>query len=124
VAWPDFAADDKRAHSTMVVQTDVEREIMRLARLGEENLHVLAERAEFAAVADATYKREHAQAVLKADADTVAERDAQAALVTADAYLARRIAEARLMACQEAGRAYRSQLDALRSINANLRAMV
>lgn len=106
-----------------IPQVQIESEIMRLSGLAEEVTHKLAERAREAAAADVAYKVAHAQALLRADGPQYV-RDAQATVDTADQYQARRVAEARLLAAQEAGRNYRAQLDSLRSINANHRALV
>ena len=81
----------------------------------------LARRSRDAAEADAAYKCAYAKAYLAAEGKTVAEREAHAVLEVADAYLRRRIAEALQLAAQEAGRNYRAQLDALRSIGASVR---
>lgn len=51
-------------------------------------------------------------------------RDAEATVKTEGALIEKRATEALLLAAQEAGRNYRAQLDALRSINANHRALV
>jgi hypothetical protein len=104
-------------------QAQVEAEILRLSNLAERATTALAKRARVAAEADADYKCAHAKAFLEADG-TVGEREARAALATQVQYRDRKIAEALLMGAQEAGRNYRAQLDALRSIAANLRALV
>lgn len=104
----------------------VEADIRRLCGLLEELTADLAQAARTAALADAAYKREHAKSLLGArgiEKSTVGEREAVADLECADEYEARRISEAVLMAKQESGRNIRAQLDALRSINANLRAV-
>lgn len=105
-------------------QVFVESEIIRLCGLAERVTTELAKRARDAAEADANYKRAHASAFLMAQGKTVGDREAAAALETDAEYTARKIGEALLLAAQEAGRNYRAQLDALRSINANMRAMV
>lgn len=104
-------------------QADVEDEIMRLAALCEKATHAVADRARAAAQADADYKIGHAKAFLQADGP-VAEREAKALTWCEDEYRARRMTEAVLLAAQEAGRNYRSQLEALRSICANMRSLV
>lgn len=106
-----------------IPQVQIESEIMRISRLTEEVTQQLAVRARESAQADVTYKVAHAQALLCAEGPQYV-RDAHATVDTADQYQARRIAEARLLAAQEAGRNYRAQLDSLRSINANHRALV
>ncbi len=111
-----------RTPSHIVGPVDVEREIIRLCELCELVVTRIADRARKCAEADAEYKRVHARAVLEATG-TIPERDAKATLAAADEYLRKRIAEAEQLAAQEAGRNYRAQLDALRSINANVRQM-
>lgn len=108
----------------MLTQVNVESEISRLCELAEKVTTEIAKRAVAAAEADANYKRSHAAAWLMAQGKTVGDREAQAAIETADEYMQRRIAEARLLASQEAGRNFRAQLDALRSLNSNLRQQV
>lgn len=107
----------------MIAQAEVEAEIMRLGELAEKVTLEMAKRAQAAAEADAAYKIGHAQAFLRADG-SVAVREALAAVETDELYRARKIAEAKLLSAQEAGRNYRSQLDSLRSVNSNLRALV
>lgn len=104
-------------------QVDVEAEILRLSNLAEKVTTLLAKRATESAEKDAAYRNAHARAVLKSSG-TVAEREAQAAIDTEVEYLDRKLAEAKLDAAKEAGRNYRAQLDALRSINANLRGAI
>lgn len=106
-----------------LAQVDVEAEIMRLSRLAEEVTQKLSKRAREAAEADVTYKVAHAKALLLAEGPQYV-RDAEATVKTEGEYRERRATEALLLAAQEAGRNYRAQLDALRSINANMRALV
>lgn len=103
-----------------VAQIEVEHEIMRLHRLAEDVTSALAERSRVAAETRTRHKVGFARAFLLASG-SVGAREAQATVDTADDLLAREVAEAREKAAQEAGRNYRAQLDALRSINANLR---
>ena len=103
-----------------MIPAEVEREIMRLAGLAERVTSEMAKRARHAAETDADYKAAAAKAFLKADGP-VAEREAVAQVECETLYRDRRIAEALLQSAVEAGRNYRAQLDALRSINANLR---
>lgn len=106
-----------------VSQHHIEQEILRLSRAAEGATQQLSKRAQEAAEADVAYKIAHAKALLLADGPQYV-RDAEATVNTADEYQERKIAEAKLLAAQEAGRNYRAQLDALRSINANHRALV
>jgi hypothetical protein len=107
----------------MLSQEQVEAEIVRLSGLAEKVTTAMARRAVDAANADATYKCEFAKALLQTEG-TVAEREAQATIATQNEYRAYRITEAKFKTASEAGRNYRAQLDALRSLNTNLRALV
>jgi hypothetical protein len=98
-------------------------ENVRLSEMAEKVTTELARRAVDAAEADRAYKCAFAKALLQSEG-TVAERDAQASIATQDEYRAHRIADARFKAASEAGRNYRAQLDALRSVNVNLRPLV
>lgn len=102
---------------------NVEAEILRLSSLAEKVTSEIASRARKAAEADADYKTAHATAFLKAEGP-VAEREAHAQVKVGALYRDRRVSEALLLSAQEAGRNYRAQLDSLRSVNANLRALV
>lgn len=106
-----------------ITQVDIEADIMRLCERCEKVTHELAKRARAAAEADAAYKVAHAKAFLVANGP-VAEREAKALVECEAQYQARRIAEALLLSAQEAGRNARAQLDALRSVNANVRPQV
>lgn len=106
-----------------LTQRAVEDEIQRLCQRAEDVTSALATRAREAAEADARYKVAHAKAFLAAEG-AVATREAEAAVVTADEYQGKKVAEALLLSAQEAGRNCRAQLDSLRSINSNLRGVV
>lgn len=106
-----------------LTQVHVESEIWRLSKAAEDQSHELAEHSRSAAEADVAYKVCHAKALLQAEG-TVGERDARAVLACESQYRAKRATEAVQLACQERGRNLRAQLDALRSINANVRALV
>lgn len=107
-----------------ITQVFIESEIVRLCAYAETVTQTLARRARDSADADANYKKAHAQSFLMAQGKTVGDREAVAALETADEYQARKIAEALLLSAQEAGRNVRAQLDSLRSLNANQRALI
>ena len=109
-----------RAEGHIYAPVEIEREIARLLEACDLVITKIAERARAAAEADATYKEKHAKAFLLAEG-SVAVREALATVDTATEYRDRKIAEALLLAAQEAGRNYRSQLDALRSLNTNVR---
>ena len=106
-----------------IAQVDLEAELWRLSQRAEAITQKLAIRAREAAEADVTYKVAHAKALLQADGPAYI-RDATATVATEDAYALKRTTEASLMAAQEAGRNCRAQLDSLRSINVNHRALV
>lgn len=109
--------------SDLLPQVDVEADIRRLADLAEKVTHAMRARGETAARADVAYRNARAHAYLAATG-TVAEREAQADLACHEQYQDRRLAEAGVDAAKEAGRNYRAQLDALRTIAANQRALV
>lgn len=104
-------------------QVDLEAEILRLSRAAESVTQKLSERARAAAEADVAFKVAHAKALLLAEGPQYV-RDAEATVQTEREYREKRATEALLLAAQEAGRNYRTQLDSLRSINANHRALV
>lgn len=106
-----------------IAQVDIEAEIVRLSGLAEKVTHELSKRARAAADADVTYKVAHAKALLLAEGPQYV-RDAEATAYCEAELTEKRTTEALLLAAQEAGRNYRAQLDALRSINANHRALV
>jgi len=104
-------------------QVEVEQELMRLSQMAEKALQELAKRARAAAEAEVAHKVARAKALLAAEG-TVAEREALADVQTERLFLQRRMAEALLLSAQEAGRTYRAQLEAIRSVNVNLRGLV
>jgi hypothetical protein len=108
----------------LIAQVEVEEELIRLSGLLERQVTELAKRARAAAEAEADHKVAYAKALLGIEAATVGEREAKATLATEDTYRAHKAAAAVLLAAQEAGRSYRAQLDALRSINTNLRGAI
>lgn len=109
--------------SDPIIQVDIESEILRLSGLAEKVTQELAKRAKAAAEADVAYKVAHAKALLLAEGPQYV-RDAEATVQTARELAEKRATEALLLSAQEAGRNYRAQLDSLRSINANHRALV
>lgn len=104
-------------------QVDIESEIVRLSARAEDVTQKLAVRSREAAEADVTYKVAHAKALLLAEGPQYV-RDAEATAKTEQQYREKRATEAMLLSAQEAGRNVRAQLEALRSINANHRALV
>jgi hypothetical protein len=109
--------------SEPIPQVHIEAEIVRFCEMLEKATQEVAKRARAAAAADANYKVSHAKALLLAEGPQYV-RDAEATVRCEQEYREKRAAEAVLLAAQEAGRNYRSQLDGLRSINVNHRALV
>jgi hypothetical protein len=106
-----------------IIQTDLEAELRRLSANLDDRSRELADLAVKAAHAEVAYKQKRAVAILKASG-TVSEKDAAATLETVAEYRERLVADALRDACVETCRNLRSQLSALQSINANVRAMV
>lgn len=104
----------------MLTQGQVEAELERLKDAAGDVALDVAARAEEAARAEVAYKLGFAKALLRAEG-TVAIRESQALLAVGQEYLARKIADAKLLAAQETARTIRAQLDALRSVNATVR---
>jgi anti-sigma regulatory factor (Ser/Thr protein kinase) len=100
----------------------VDDELRRLSRRLEAKADELAELAGAAAEADVAYKVEHAKALLRSALKTVAEREAEATILTERLLRDKRTKEAVAEACKEACRATRDQLSACQSIASNLRA--
>lgn len=109
-----------------MAQSEVEREIMRLSNVLTTITEDVADSARRQAQGEVNYKLAYAKAMLRADQapGTVAIKEALALDECGDQYQVWRLAEARFKACQESGRNVRAQLDALRSINANVRSAV
>lgn len=107
-------------------QLEVEHKLMSLVEdLLKVTSDVAFESAE-AARADWKYRVAYAKAFLVARTDGQSEKTSDATAVSQceDLLFERREREARLTAAQESGRNIRSSLEALRSINANLRPAV
>lgn len=104
----------------MLTQGQVEAELERLVTAADAVAHDIAERAEEAARAEHAYKIASARALLASDGP-VAVKEAKALVICENEHLARKIADAKLLAAQETARTIRAQLDALRSVNATVR---
>ena len=96
---------------------DIRAEIVRFSSLLDRQVTEVAKRARAAADAEADHKVAFAKAYLAADGP-VAEREAKATVATETTLRAYKSTSAVLMAAQEAGRSYRSQMDSLRSLSA------
>lgn len=111
-------------------QAQVEAEIRRISGLLEQHTIEHAEACEVAAEEDAKYDLAYAKALLaqprvfEGEKVTVAEREARALLAVEDLVLASKTTDAIYRASQERGRNLRAQLDALRTIAANVRDVV
>lgn len=106
-----------------IAQVDIEAEILRLSGLLEHATHEVAKRARDRAKKRTAYKVEFAKAYLVASGPIPA-REAQATVATEQVLLDYETADAVTTAAMEAGRNMREQLQALRSVNANQRALV
>lgn len=104
----------------MLTQAQVEGELHRLVTAAEDVAHDVAARAEDAARAEHAFKIAYAKALLNADGPVVV-KESKALLDCEGEHLARKVADARLLAAQETARTIRAQLDALRSVNATVR---
>lgn len=101
----------------------VEQEILRLSRrLDDANQRILTH-AKAAGEADAGHKVAYAKALLQADG-AVAVREAHATVATEKQLFQKRAAEAILMAARDSATNIRAQLDALRSVNTNMRVLI
>jgi chromosome segregation ATPase len=104
------------------VETEIRRLSDRLTFLTQHQATIARE----AAQADVDYKLKHARTLLelRGHGGTVGEKEAQVLQICSQEYENAKIAEAVWKADQEAGRNLRSQLDALRTIAANIRDQV
>jgi hypothetical protein len=112
----------------MLTMAEVEQEIMRLSGLCEKATHAVKERGQAFAEAVSAFDKLFYQELLRArmaDGKTP-EWEAKAhAMDVADEWnTARKVTEVAYETAREAGRNYRAQLDALRTIAANLRPLV
>lgn len=105
-------------------QVDVEAEILRLSERLEVATDEYARLITLAAQAEVEWKRDWAKAVLRSNEGTVAQREAEAVLATVDALMQRKISEALAGAQKELAHSLRTQLSALQTLAANIRAQV
>lgn len=103
-----------------VTQVDVEVEILRFVDMLEQETDAFAGRARDAAEAEANYKGKWASEYLKADG-TEKKRAAVADVKCHDLYFKRKLAEGLKEATKESCSSMRAQLDALRTLSANIR---
>lgn len=109
-----------------MAQHDVEREIHRLSKELTHNTQQVAELATVAAKADVAYKLANARAWVanRGKGGTVAEKEAAIHVEVAEQYERKMLTEAVYKSAREKGTNLRAQLDALRTIAANVRAVV
>lgn len=109
-----------------MAQAEVEREIRDLARRLDRVTVDYADMSQTAAEARVAYKLGYAKALLRAQDQkgTVAMKEAWALTEVEEEFARYELADAEAKALQEVARGLRSQLDGLRSINANVRAVV
>lgn len=117
--------DEARSLDPMA-QLQVEREIMRLSGTLTQITEEVAEAATESARADVAYKLAYARVVLglRNEPGTVLTKEAEALDACASEFTAMKVTESVYKALQEKGRNVRAQLDALRSVNANVRSAV
>lgn len=106
-------------------QAQVEEDILRLNARLEQVTEDFAVAAREAASADVTYRLAYGKALLTLAGSkmSVPLKEAAALRNSETEFMAAKLADAELKALQETSRNLRSQLDSLRSINANVRAV-
>jgi hypothetical protein len=105
-----------------IIQTDVEERLMILTDRLDKEVEYFATVSTERALTEAAYKREYATTLLQSEG-TVSTKEALAQVESADAFLAWKIAEAKEKATQQSLIAIRNQMDALRTICANVRSL-
>lgn len=107
----------------MITPAEVEAELQRLMERLEEATVQMAAFGQEAGEAEVAHKVAFAQAFLRSDGP-VATREQLAVVATAEPMLRRRIADAKLQAQRELLNTIRTQIDAVRTIAANIRSLV
>jgi hypothetical protein len=105
-----------------ISQVDVEEEIIRLLNLLESETEAFELLAEDSAKKEARYKSEWAKSYLSANG-SIKEREAWADYQMESQTLDHKIAEALLKSKREKLTSLRTSIDALRTLNANVRSM-
>jgi|TARA_R110000824_G_scaffold237554_2_gene426350 hypothetical protein len=107
-----------------IIQTDVESRLLRCVSRLEEETERYAEVSEARARAEAEFKRRYFTALVsQGKVETVARREAFAHLQAKDEFSDWKLFEAQEKATQQALIAVRTQIEALRTLSANVRAM-
>jgi hypothetical protein len=109
--------------TTPISQVDVEEEIIRLLNLLESETEAFEALAEDAAKKEARYKAEWAKAYLSATG-SIKEREAWSDYQMEKQALDHKIAEGLLKSKREKLTSLRTSIDALRTLNANVRSQV
>ena len=112
-----------RTRNTPISQVEIEDEIMRLLNHLEEETEAFERLSEDAAKKEAVYKAEAAKAYLSAEG-SIKQREAWADYQTAGIHMDWKIAEGLMRAKREKLTSVRSAIDALRTLNANVRSQV
>jgi hypothetical protein len=113
----------KNSRNAPISQVEVEEEILRLLGELETETEVFETLAIDAAKKEARFKTEWAKAYLAANG-SIKEREAWADYQIADTHMEWKIADALIKSKREKLGSVRSSIDALRTINANVRAQV
>ena len=106
-----------------ISQIDIENEMLRLIDLLEEETEAFAKLAEDAAKKEAVYKHSWAKEYLSAKG-SIKEREAWADYKLGDPIFDAKMAEGLLKAKREKLLSLRTSIDALRTLNANVRVQV
>jgi hypothetical protein len=106
-----------------ISQVDIENEMLRLIDLLEEETEAFEKLAEDAAKKEALYKSNWAKEYLSAKG-SIKEREAWAEYKLADEHFDYKISEGLVKAKREKLLSLRTSIDAMRTLNANVRAQV
>jgi hypothetical protein len=106
--------------SQPITQVDVEEEIMRLVETLEARTENFEQLAVDAAEKEADFKKVWAGVYLETSG-TIRDREANADVMCTDAFREHKIAEALVKSARESLLFLRTSIDALRSLNANVR---
>ena len=101
----------------------VEQRILKLSNLIAEGVKQVTDHLRAYRQADAEYDRAKARAQLAAEGKTVADREAEVELATVTERDARDVAEVAYSHVNRRVKAFEKELDAIRSIGANVRQM-
>lgn len=114
---------NSKRRSQPISQVDIENELLRLTDMLEEETEVFEDLAQDAAKREAQHKANWAKEYLSAKG-SIKEREAWADYKMADIAYDYKIAEALVKAKRERLSSLRTSIDAMRTLNANVRAQV